>query len=109
VVRNFIESYRIAGRTARVLTRGPLTEEELIERALRIGEQMFLGGEIERSEAVSQTTIENAIQAFLEQGYLRREGGNLKLAETFAAEDTAATIEAKVASYLLRRSGDAIW
>jgi glycerol-3-phosphate O-acyltransferase len=92
-----------------VLTRGPLGEKELIERALQIGEQMFLGGEIERSEAVSQSTIDNALHAFLEQGYLRRDGGKLALAGSFAAEDAAATIEAKVASYLLRRSGDASW
>lgn len=109
VIRNFIESYRVAARTARVLTRGPLTEKELVARALRIGEQMFLGGEIERSEAVSQTTIENALEAFIEQGYLRRVEGKLALAESFAAEDAAATIEGKVAGYLLRRSADASW
>jgi glycerol-3-phosphate O-acyltransferase len=109
VIRNFIESYRIAARTARVLTRGPLTEKEFVARGLRIGEQMFLGGEIERSEAVSQTTIESAIAAFIEQGYLRRAEGKLALAESFAAEDAAPMIEARVAGYLLRRAADASW
>lgn len=109
VIRNFIESYRIAARTARVLTRGPLTDKEFVARGLRIGEQMFLGGEIERSEAVNQTTIENAIAAFIEQGYLRRAEGKLALAESFAAEDAAPMIEARVAGYLLRRAADASW
>jgi glycerol-3-phosphate O-acyltransferase len=109
VIRNFIESYRVAARTARVLTRGPLADKELVARGLRIGEQMFLGGEIERSEAVSQTTIENALGAFIEQGYLRRAEGKLALAESFAAEDAAATIESRVAGYLLRRAADASW
>ena len=71
------------------------------QRALRIGEQMFLGGEIERSEAVSQPTLENAFAAFVEQGYLERKDGKLALAESFASEDAAETIEARVASYLL--------
>jgi glycerol-3-phosphate O-acyltransferase len=109
VVRNFLEAYRVAARSARVLTRGALTEKELAERALRIGEQMFLGGEIERSEAVSQTTLQNAFAAFVEQGYLKRQEGKLALAESFASEEAASTIEAKVASYLLRRSGEGSW
>src|SRR5262249_46748907 len=63
-IRNFIEGYRIAARAARVLQRSPQSTKELVARALRIGEQMFLGGEIERSEAVSQPVIENAFAAF---------------------------------------------
>jgi len=109
VLRNFLEAYRIAARSARVLLRGPLAEKELAEKALRVGEQMFLGGEIERAEAVSQPTLENAFAAFLEQGYLKRVDGKLGLAESFASEETAATIEARVASYLLRRSGEGSW
>jgi glycerol-3-phosphate O-acyltransferase len=109
VVRSFLESYRIAARSARVLTRGPMTEKELSARALRVGEQMFLGGEIERSEAVSQPTLENAFAAFVEQGYLKRSSGKLVLAESFASEDAAETIETRVAGYLLRRTGEASW
>jgi glycerol-3-phosphate O-acyltransferase len=109
VVRNFLESYRIAARAARVLVRAPLTEKELTPRALRIGEQMFLGGEIERSEAVSQPTLENAFLAFIEQGYLKRADGKLALAESFASEETAETVESRVASYLLRRAGEGAW
>jgi glycerol-3-phosphate O-acyltransferase len=109
VVRSFLESYRVAARAVRVLTKTPLTEKELSERALRIGERMFLGGEIERSEAVAQTTLENAFTAFVEQGYLKRKDGKLALAESFASEGAAETIEARIASYLLRRTGDTSW
>jgi glycerol-3-phosphate O-acyltransferase len=105
VVRNFLEAYRVAARSARVLVRGPLTEKELAAKALRIGEQMFLGGEIERSEAVSQPTLENAFAAFVDQGYLKRQEGKLALAESFAADEAAETIEARVASYLARQEG----
>jgi glycerol-3-phosphate O-acyltransferase len=109
VVRNFLEAYRVAARSVRVLLRGPLTEKDLAAKALRIGEQMFLGGEIERAEAVSQPTLENAFAAFIEQGYVKRSDGKLGLAESFASEEAAATIEARVASYLLRRSGEGSW
>ena len=109
LVRNFVESYRIAARTTRVLTKGSLPEKDLVARALRVGEQMFLGGEIERSEAVCRPPLENAFATFLEQGYLRRDDGKLALSETFASEETAMAIEGKVASYLRRRSGEASW
>jgi glycerol-3-phosphate O-acyltransferase len=109
VVRNFVESYRIAARAARMLSRGPMAEKDLVARALRVGEQMFLGGEIERSEAVCQPTLENALSTFVEQGYLRREEGKLALSESFAGEEAAGTIEARVAGYLLRRAGEGSW
>jgi glycerol-3-phosphate O-acyltransferase len=110
VVRSFLEGYRIAARTARVLTRGALPEKELTARALRVGEQMFLGGEIERSEAVSRPVFENAFATFLEQGYLAREQGDkIGLAAPFATEESAQAIEAGVASFLLRRAGDGRW
>jgi glycerol-3-phosphate O-acyltransferase len=109
VVRSFLEGYRIAARTARVLARGPLTEKDLTARALRVGEQMFLGGEIERSEAVSRPVFDNAFATFLEQGYLKREADKLALADPFATEESSQAIEAAVVSFLLRRAGDGRW
>jgi glycerol-3-phosphate O-acyltransferase len=106
VARSFLESYRVAARALKALVRGPLTEKELAQKALRLGEQMFLAGEIERSEAVCQPTLQNAFAAFVDQGYVKRAEGKLSLAESFAAEETAGTIEARVASYLLRRAGE---
>jgi glycerol-3-phosphate O-acyltransferase len=109
IIRNFIEGYRIAARSLRILTRGSMTEKELLQRALRIGEQMFLGGEIERAEAVSRPVIENALAAFVEQGYVSRSSGKLELLESFRSDEGAQAIEAKITGYLLRRSGDLGW
>jgi glycerol-3-phosphate O-acyltransferase len=106
VVRSFLESYRVAARTLRALGRGALPEKELSQRALRIGEQMFLAGEIERSEAVAEPTLANAFTAFVDQGYLERKDGKLALSGSFSSEDAAETIEARVAGYLLRRAGE---
>ncbi len=106
VVRNFIESYRVAARALRVLVRGPLTHKDLVARALRLGERMFLGGEIERSEAVSRPVLENAFAAFLEEGYLERTDGKLGLTESFRSEEAAQTIEGRIAAHLLRRASD---
>jgi glycerol-3-phosphate O-acyltransferase len=107
ILRPFLEGYRVAARSLAALLRGPLAEKELTQKALRLGEQMFLGGDLERAEAVCQSTLENAFAAFLEQGYLVREDGKLALAESFASEASAAMIEARVGGYLLRRAGEA--
>ena len=105
VIRSFLESYRIAARSVRALLERPLTEKELAQRALRTGEAMFLAGEVERAEAVSQPALENAFLSFLEQGHLRRASGKLELAASFAGEDDVAAIEAEIAAYLGRREG----
>ena len=93
----------------RLLLRGPLAERELASRALRIGERMFLEGEIERSEAVCHPMIENALAAFCDQGYLQREGKELSLAESFQSEEAVQAVEARVKAYLPRRSNEPAW
>lgn len=109
MVRNFIESYRIAARTLRVLAEGPVTEKDMGLRALRVGEQMFLGGEIERSEAVNRHVLDNAFAAFVDQGYLQRSSGKLDLCEPFRSEGANHAIEARMRSYLQRMPGDLGW
>lgn len=106
VMRNFIEGYRVAARTLRLLVRGPMLARDLVQRALRVGEQMFMAGEISRSEAVIQPIFENAFDAFVDQGYLIKHDGKLVLAESFASDLATEAIEAKIAGYLLRRSGE---
>lgn len=109
IMRSFLEAYRIAARAARMLVNEPLAEKELVPRALRVGELMFLGGEIDRSEAVSRPVIENALTAFVEQGYLKRAQGKLSLAEPFVTDEASQGIEARIAGYLRRRMGDGRW
>lgn len=109
VVKNFLEGYRILARALRVLVKGPMRESELTALALRIGEQMFLGGEIERAEAVCQPLFENALAAFVDQGYVQREGDSVLLTETFSTEDAAQTIEARIVSSMWLHKGMSSW
>ncbi|MBI4705194.1 MAG: 1-acyl-sn-glycerol-3-phosphate acyltransferase [Deltaproteobacteria bacterium] len=103
-VLHFVEGYCIAARSLGALLRAPLSTKELTARALRVGEQMFLEGEIERAEAVSRPIIENALAAFCDLGYLVRDGsGRLALADSFQGKAALGSIEARVAAYLWRR------
>ena len=100
MVRSFVEGYRIAARSLTALLKGPLAQKDLGKRAMAVGERMFLAGEIQNREAMSRPLIDNAVLAFVDQGYLGRDEGKLVLPESYATADTVATIEARVASYL---------
>lgn len=100
IVRSFVEAYRIAARTLTVLLKTPYSPKDLTKRAIATGDRMFLAGEIARREAVSRPIFENAFAAFIDQGYLTRQDGKLKLPESYATAATVRTIESKIAGYL---------
>jgi hypothetical protein len=63
---------------------------------------MFLAGEIERREAVSKPTLENAFQSFIDQGLLLNRDG-YDLAPVATRPYSPSEIEATLVSYLPRR------
>ena len=103
-----IEAYRAAARTLRVLLGGALPESDLTIRALSVGRQMFLGGEIDRQEALGRPTIETAWRAFQADGYLERKGDQLGLAPRFRSEDTVRTVEERIVRFIPVRGGS-LW
>jgi glycerol-3-phosphate O-acyltransferase len=103
IVRNFVEGYRVAARGLVALLKGPVTIKDAARRAIATGQRMFLAGEIERREAVSQPVIENAYAAFVDQGYVTRAEGKIALPESYATQNAVRTIESRIAGYLPRR------
>jgi glycerol-3-phosphate O-acyltransferase len=100
IVKNFLEGYRVAARGLTALLKAPLTPKELSKRAIAVGQRMFLAGELERREAISSPVLENAFTSFVDQGYLTRDNGKLKLAESYASAETVRTVESRIAGYL---------
>ncbi len=100
LLRPFLEGYRVVARTVTQLRKGPLTEKELVRRALVVGEKMFLSGELLHKEAISRPVFENAIPALEGLAYLVSEGGKLQLTEGFSSQEAAATIEARISLFL---------
>jgi glycerol-3-phosphate O-acyltransferase len=100
-IASFIEGYRVAARALPQLVRkGPLTQKELVRRALVLGRRMFLAGEVVRKEAVARPVIENAFQSFLDQGYLAKSDGKLVPAESFATTEAIGAVERRIAKNL---------
>jgi glycerol-3-phosphate O-acyltransferase len=100
IIRNFVEGYRIAARGLTALLRGPLLEKELVKRSLTIGHRMYLAGEIERHEAISQPILKNALAAFKDEGYVQQRDGKYQLTASFDSADAVRAIEARIAGYL---------
>lgn len=99
-LRNFVEGYRVAARALTLLLKGPMSEKDLLRRALALGERMFLAGEIERREAVTKSLIQNALKVFHEEGYLESgPEGRHALSESFDDPGTVSTIESRIAGF----------
>src|SRR4028119_1126704 len=54
ILRNFLEGYRVAARSLAAVLDKPLPEKEMMRKALTLGNNMFLNGDIQRWEAVSK-------------------------------------------------------
>jgi glycerol-3-phosphate O-acyltransferase len=99
ILKNFLEGYRVAARAAASLARGPVSEKELVKRALALGPRMLASGEIERREAISKPIFENAFGALVDEQYLRRDGDRLELAESLRTPKAASALEGRIAAF----------
>lgn len=70
LLRDYLESYWLAAVTVQTLAKGGCDRKELIKRTLDKGNAAFLSGDIEAAEAISRTTLENAVQLLIEQGHV---------------------------------------
>jgi glycerol-3-phosphate O-acyltransferase len=100
LLKNFLEGYRATARSLSGLIKGPIAEKEAVKRALGVGNRMLAQGELERREAITKPIAENALSAFVDEGYLRRRDGKLELAESFRTSRAASAIESRMASFL---------
>jgi hypothetical protein len=64
LVQSYLEGYRVALRSAGAVG-GGVSRDEMVERCLAEGERMLKDGVIERPEAVSKTTMVNAVRRFV--------------------------------------------
>jgi glycerol-3-phosphate O-acyltransferase len=71
MVRPYFEAYLVAARSAGDVPAEGLPRKDWIKRTLAIGQRLYLAGEIEERESISQPKFENAITALKDHGLLR--------------------------------------
>jgi len=67
ILRDYLQSYLLAGLTLEDLAAGPLDRKGFVRAGLETGRMEFLQGRIDAAEAISRTTLENALAWLLEQ------------------------------------------
>jgi glycerol-3-phosphate O-acyltransferase len=86
VVRDYLQSYLLAGLTLEDVATGPMDRKSFLRAALETGRMEFLQGRIDAAEAISRTTLENALAWLVDQELLAERERKLVLGP--AAERT---------------------
>jgi glycerol-3-phosphate O-acyltransferase len=86
LLRDGLESYLLAARTAEEVKADGADKKEFLKRALDAGRADFLAGTITASEALSKTTLENALQFLIEQHFLSEKDKKLAPGTASASE-----------------------
>ncbi|MEJ2671381.1 MAG: 1-acyl-sn-glycerol-3-phosphate acyltransferase [Deltaproteobacteria bacterium] len=102
---NYLESYWIVLRSMKYLQKKPRSEKEFLKRIQSIGQKLFKLGEVERSEALSEATFQNALKIFGEKGIVLKKAPEGKGATTFSrpADEDAKEYYGRQLARFLRR------
>ena len=102
---NYLESYWIVFRSIKYLQKKPRSEKEFLKRIQSIGAKLHKMGEVERTEALSEATFQNALKIFGEKGIVLKKAPEGKGATTFSRptdEDTKDYYGRQLARFLRR-------
>lgn len=94
LVRDFTESYLVAAKSCAVVASGPKEKKELVTEMLAQGKRAFLDGSIQSGEAVTRPNFENALELFVELGWLAPSG---KSAVVLGEEGKAQLVDGQLA------------
>ncbi|MFZ5449426.1 MAG: 1-acyl-sn-glycerol-3-phosphate acyltransferase [Thermodesulfobacteriota bacterium] len=102
---NYLESYWIVLRSIKFLQKKPRSEKEFLKRIQSIGQKLHKMGEVERSEALSEATFQNALKIFGEKGIVLKKAPEGKGATTFSrpADEDAKEYYGRQLARFLRR------
>jgi glycerol-3-phosphate O-acyltransferase len=81
---NYLESYWIVFRSIKYLQKKPRSEKEFLKRIQSIGHKLHKLGEVERAEALSESTFQSALKLFGEKGIVLKKAPEGKGATTFS-------------------------
>jgi glycerol-3-phosphate O-acyltransferase len=103
LLRNFFDGYRVAARALKIVSDRPQAEKDLTRKALSLGQHMFLDGDIQRWEAVSEPIFASAFAAFGDQGYVFRRDGKYHAGPKLADKDALDELDRRLVSYIPAR------
>jgi glycerol-3-phosphate O-acyltransferase len=103
LLRDFLESYLLGALTLEDLARsGPMDRKSFVKAALETGRLEFLTGRLGAVEALSRTTLENALAYFLDQDILSEKERKVTLGAAAAAPEQREALQAELRGFIVR-------
>jgi len=108
VLEHFIESYWLTARALKILRKGPLHERDFVTSALRMGDNLFVQGEIRLYESMNREVIKNALKSFEDRKIIEKEpsesrkGPVLSLLKPYDDKATLKEVAETIRNYLPR-------
>ena len=103
LLRDFLESYLMGALTLEDLARsGPMDRKSFVKAALETGRLEFLTGRLGAVEALSRTTLENALAYFLDQDILSEEERKVTLGTAAATPEQREALQAELRGFIVR-------
>lgn len=103
LLRDYLESYLLAALTLEDLQKAPVDKKAFTKAALETGRAEFLAGRIGAAEALSRTTLENAVLFLLDQKYLVEQDKKLTVGPAMQSAEARETFTSELRQYLNRR------
>jgi len=100
VIRDYLQSYLLAALTLEDLAGGPMDRRSFLRAALETGRMEFLQGRIDAPEAISRTTLENALTWLMEQQMVAERDRKLVLGPSAEQPEQREAFRAEIRSYL---------
>ncbi|MGZ3445222.1 MAG: 1-acyl-sn-glycerol-3-phosphate acyltransferase, partial [Myxococcaceae bacterium] len=102
VLRDYVQSYLLAALTLEELAAGPMDRKGFVRAALETGRMEFLQGRIDAAEAISRSTLENALAWLLEQEMAVERDRKLVLGPAAGRPEQRDAFRTEVRAYLGR-------
>jgi glycerol-3-phosphate O-acyltransferase len=106
LTRDYFEAYWLAALTlADVAKVGAMDRKSFVKAAMENGRAEFLAGRLGLAEAMSKTSVENALSFLLEQGFLVEKDRRLELGPAGASPEARERFSDEIRGYVERRRG----
>ena len=102
MIRDYLQSYLLAALTLDDLATGPMDRKAFLRAALETGRMEFLSGRLDAAEAISRTTLENALAWLLEQEMVAERDRKLVLGPTAERPEPREAFRDELRAYLDR-------
>jgi glycerol-3-phosphate O-acyltransferase len=102
VLRDYLQSYLLAALTLEDLAEAPMDKKSFVRAALETGRMEFLQGRIDAAEAISRTTLENALAWLVDQEMVAERERKLVLGPSAERPEQRDAFREELRSYLGR-------